>query len=430
VAAGPSVEPGRWLGIFDELMDRVAGRFGRVETRRRARGFVLGLLADLPRKNCWTIAEHAGDSSPGGMQHFLARARWDADAVRDDVRGYVAARLGDRQAVLVVDETGDLKKGTATAGVQRQYTGTAGRIENAQVAVYLSYAGRGGHALIDRELYLPASWAGDPGRCRAAGIPATAGFATKPALARRMITRALDAGVQASWVAGDEVYGGDPQLRAELEDRRTGYVLAVSCHHRVTTGAGPRRADELAACLPPAAWQRRSAGPGAKGHRYHDWALVSISARQPGQYWLLIRRSRRTRELAFYRCYAPGPVPLGVLVTVAGRRWTVEENFQAGKELTGLDQHQVRRWVSWYRWVTLAMLAAAFLTITTAAEHAHRPQPADQIPLTRNEISRLLTTMINQPPSQSRQLRWSTWRRRHQHRARTSHYQRQAAIEP
>src|SRR5512135_1190287 len=188
-------------------MGLVAGRFPRVETRRRARAFVLGLLADLPRKNCWTIAEHAGDAAPGGMQHFLARARWDADAVRDDLREYVAAHLGDPQAVLVVDETGDLKKGTATAGVQRQYTGTAGRIENAQVAVYLSYAGRGGHTLIDRELYLPASWAGDPGRCRAAGIPASTAFATKPALARRMITRTLDAGIPAGWVAGDEVYG-------------------------------------------------------------------------------------------------------------------------------------------------------------------------------------------------------------------------------
>jgi SRSO17 transposase len=430
VAAGPSVEPGRWLGIFDELMDRVAGRFPRVETRRRARAFVLGLLADLPRKNCWTIAEHAGDATPGGMQHFLSRARWDADALRDDLRGYVAAHLGDQQAVLVVDETGDLKKGTATAGVQRQYTGTAGRIENAQVAVYLSYAGRGGHALIDRELYLPASWAGDPGRCYAAGVPASTAFATKPALARRMITRTLDAGIPAGWVAGDEVYGADPQLRAELEDRRTGYVLAVACDHRVTTSAGPRRADELAACLPRAAWQRCSAGPGAKGHRYYDWALITISTRRPGQHWLLIRRSRATRQLAFYRCYAPAAVPLATLVKVAGRRWTVEENFQAAKELTGLDQHQVRRWASWYRWVTLAMLAAAFLTITTAAERAQHPQPQDQIPLTRNEISRLLTTMITQPPSQARQLRWSTWRRRHQYRAKISHYRQQAAIEP
>jgi SRSO17 transposase len=389
---------------------------------------VLGLLADLPRKNCWTIAEHAGDTSPGGMQHFLARASWDADAVRDDIRGYVAARLGDPRAVLVVDETGDLKKGTATAGVQRQYTGTAGRTENAQVAVYLSYAGRGGHGLIDRELYLPKSWTDDPGRCRAAGIPGTVKFATKAALARKMIARALDAGVPAAWVAGDEVYGQDPDQRADLEDRRTGYVLAVACHHRVTVAAGKRRVDELAACLPRTAWQRYSAGPGAKGHRYYDWALIGLPGGRPGHHWLLIRRSRRTGELAFYRCYAPRPVPLATLVQVAGTRWTVEENFQAGKELAGLDQHQVRRWASWYRWVTLAMLASAFLTITAVIEQS-QPAPDDQIPLTRNEISHLLTAVLRRPPQPASQLNWSAWRRRHQHRARTSHYRRQAATE-
>jgi SRSO17 transposase len=411
-------------------MDRVAGRFGRVEPRRRARAFVLGLLADLPRKNCWTIAEHARDGTPGGMQHFLARARWDADAVRDDLRGYVAAHLGDAQAVLVVDETGDIKKGTATAGVQRQYTGTAGRTENAQVAVYLGYAGRGGHALIDRELYLPKSWTADAGRCRAAGIPGETVFATKPTLARAMIARTLDAGIPAAWVTADEVYGQDPGLRVDLEARRTGYVLAVACDHRVTTAAGQRRVGELAACLPRAAWQRYSPGPGAKGHRYYDWALIGISAHgQPGCRWLLVRRSRRTRELAFYRCYAPGPVPLQTLVQVAGRRWTIEENFQAAKELTGLDQHQVRRWTSWYRWTTLAMLAAAFLAVTAATERARNPEPDGQIPLTRNEITRLLTTLITQPARPADRLRWSTWRRRHQHRARTSHYQRQAATE-
>jgi SRSO17 transposase len=406
-------------------MSVVASRFPRVEPRRRARAFVLGLLADLPRKNCWTIAEFAGDASPGGMQHFLTRARWDADAVRDDLRGYVTGRLGDPRAVLVVDETGDLKKGTATAGVQRQYTGTAGRTENAQVAVYLSYAGRRGHALIDRELYLPKSWMADPARRRAAGIPDTVEFATKPTLARAMIARALDAGVPAAWVTGDEVYGQDPGLRADLQARRTGYVLAVACDHRVTTGAGKRRADELAACLPRAAWQRYSAGSGAKGHRYYDWALIGLAGGRPGHHWLLIRRSRRTRELAFYRCWSPRPVPLATLVQVAGRRWTVEENFQASKELAGLDQHQVGRWASWYRWVTLAMLAAAFLAIAAATQD---PAPDGYIPLTRNEISRLLTTII-QPARHADPLRWSAWRRRHQHRARTSHYQRQAATE-
>ena len=264
VAAGHSVDPARWLGLFDELMGRIARRFGRVEPRRRARAFVLGLLAGLPRKNCWTIAEHAGDATPDGMQHLLARARWDADGVRDDLRGYVAGQLGDPGAVLVVDETGDLKKGTATAGVQRQYTGTAGRVENSQVAVYLAYSAPRGHVLIDRELYLPKSWAADPARCRAAGIPDETAFATKPALARRMLARALDAGMPAGWVSGDEVYGADPGLRADLEQRQMGYVLAVACHHRVSAGTR-QRADALAARLPRPAWQRYSAGAGAKG---------------------------------------------------------------------------------------------------------------------------------------------------------------------
>jgi len=428
VAAGLSVDPVRWREQFDELMGRIAGRFARVEPRRRARAFVLGLLSGLRRKNCWTIAEQAGDTTPDGMQHLLAAARWDADAVRDDLRSYVIDHLGCPGAVLVVDETGDVKKGRASAGVQRQYSGTAGRVENCQVAVFLSYAGPTGHALIDRELYLPRSWIADLARCAAAGIPARTAFATKPVLARRMIGRALDAGTPAAWVTGDEVYGADPHLRADLERRRVGYVLAVAASHTVATAAGTCAARQLAARLPRRAWQRYSAGEGAKGHRYYDWAWAAIDPGRPGQRHLLIRRNRHTRELAFYRCYSPRPVPLAVLVKTAGIRWTTEENFQAGKGLAGLDEHQVRRWDSWYRWTTLAMLALAFLTIAAAAEHARCPPAADQIPLTRNEIAALFSTLIIEPAHDTRhRLRWSTWRRRHQHRARTCHYQRQAS---
>ncbi|RPK59439.1 hypothetical protein EES42_35975 [Streptomyces sp. ADI95-17] len=249
-------------------MGRIAGRFARVEPRRRARAFVLGLLSELPRKNCWTLAEHAGDANPYGLQHLLSRAKWDADAVRDDIRGFVVEHLHDTAAVLVVDETGDLKKGTNTVGVQRQYTGTAGRIENSQVAVYLAYSTRRGHAAIDRELYVPRFWTEDTVRCRAAGIPDTVGFATKPALAARMIGRALDAGVPASWVAGDEVYGGNPHLRTALEKRQVGYVLTVARDHQITTRAGKLRADTLVKRLPRRAWQKLSAGAGARGHRF------------------------------------------------------------------------------------------------------------------------------------------------------------------
>lgn len=432
VAAGHSVDPGWWLGLLDELMLRAGPRFRRAEPRRRARSFVLGLLAALPRKNCWTIAEQAGDATPDGMQHLLARARWDADGVRDDVRGFVVEHLGDPGAVLVADETGDLKKGSATAGVQRQYTGTAGRIENAQVAVYLGYASEAGHALIDRELYLPRSWTGDPARCQAAGIPGGTEFATKPQLARRMIERAIAAGVPFAWFAADEAYGDNGKLRAWLEDTQVRYVMAVSCDHRVPAGAGcVIRADVLASRLPKRAWQRLSAGKGAKGQRYYDWAWAVISSDKAGHRWLLIRRHPRTGELAFYRCYAPQPVTLATLVKIAGLRWTIEENFQASKGLAGLDEHQVRTWTSWHRWVTLAMLAAAFLTVAAAAERARNPDPPGQIPLTRNEIASLLTSLIIKPPDDtSHRLRWSAWRRCHQHRAQICHYQRQQAQSP
>jgi SRSO17 transposase len=431
VAAGHSVDPVRWRGQFDELMGRIAGRFARVEPRRRARAFLLGLLSGLRRKNCWTIAEQAGDVTPDGMQHLLAGARWDAGAVRDDLRTYVVEYLGQPGAVLVVDETGDVKKGSASAGVQRQYTGTAGRVENCQVAVFLSYATRRGHALIDRELYLPRSWTADPARCRAAGIPEGTVFATKPKLARRMIARALDAGTPAAWVTADEVYGADPGLRADLERREIGYVLAVAATHRVTTRAGTCQARQIAACLPRRAWQQYSAGEGAKGHRYYDWAWVAIDPGRRGHRWLLIRRNRRTRELAFYRCCSPRHVPLPALVKVAGIRWTTEENFQASKGLAGLDEHQVRRWGSWYRWTTLAMLALAFLTVAAAAEHTCHPPPAGQIPLTRNEIAVLFGALFIGPVRDARhRLQWSAWRRRHQHRAKTCHYQRQATREP
>jgi SRSO17 transposase len=194
VAAGHSIDPTRWQAALEELLGRIAGRFARIEPRRRARAFVQGLLADLPRKNCWTIAEHAGDPSPDGMQHLLSQAIWDADAVRDDVRDYVIDHLGDPEAVLVIDESGDCKKGTQTVGVQRQYTGTSGKIDNAQVAVYLVYASSRGHAVIDRELYVPRSWIADSDRRQAAGVPEHVTFATKPEMARMMLARAWPPG--------------------------------------------------------------------------------------------------------------------------------------------------------------------------------------------------------------------------------------------
>jgi SRSO17 transposase len=437
VAAGHSLTPARWQAGLEALLGRVAGRFGRVEPRRHARALVRGLLADLPRKNCWTIAEHAGQASPDGLQHLLVGAVWDEHAVRDDVRDYLLEHLADPAAVLVVDETGDLKKGSHTVGVQRQYTGTAGKVDNAQVAVYLAYATTAGHGVIDRELYLPQGWLADPARCRAAGVPAQHSFATKPELARVMLERALVAGVPAGWVTADEVYGTNPALRGWLETHRLPYVLAVKATEPLPPACGPgvpTTAARLAEHIPSACWLRLSAGQGAKGRRWYAWSRLPLStagAPDGWQRWLLVRRSLRTGELAFYLCVGPAGLPLIGLVRVAGCRWRVEEAFQAGKGLCGLDQHQVRRWRSWYRWVTLAMLAYAFLVVAAVTEHAQHPAPPGAIELTCNEIQHLFATLVAAPVVDRRhRLRWSWWRRRQQARARACHYRRQAAQQP
>jgi SRSO17 transposase len=429
VAAAHRVDPDRWWAQFGALIDRIGPRFSRYEPLRHAAGLMLGMVSGLDRKNCWTIAEHRGDRSPDGLQHLLSRAKWDAEAVRDDLRDYVVDAFGDPGAVLVVDETGDVKKGTATVGVQRQYSGTAGRIENAQVAVYLTYAAPRGHALIDRALYLPKSWAEDADRCQEAGIPTDRrGFATKPTLAKMLISRAVEANTPAAWVAGDEVYGADPTLRAAIRGHGLGYVLAVSANRRVPTEAGPIRVDALPAMLPARAWQKHSAGAGSHGHRLDSWAWIALLPEDDtdtGQHHLLIRRNDRTGELAYLRCYTPHPVPLRTLVVVAGQRWRIEESFQAVKGLTGLDQHQVRRWVSWHRWTTLAMLAHAFLAVATAAERDTQPTPTGLITLTVNEFRRLFDALLLAAKrTLATLLAWSTWRRKHQHRARQSHYRR------
>jgi SRSO17 transposase len=404
-------------------------RFRRVEPRRNAAAFVSTLLARLPRVNCWTAAEHAGYLTPDAFQHLLSRAKWDHDGVRDDLRDYVVKHLGAAESVLVIDETGDLKKGTATVAAQRQYTGTAGRIENAQVAVYAVWATSRGHGFVDRELYVPESWTDDPDRCAAAGLPEDLEFATKPELALDIVTRTVTAGWRPGFVAADEVYGNAGDFRAGLEDLGLGYVLAVSCSTTIDIGPARVRADVLAAALADDCWQIRSAGPGSKGLRLYQWAYLHIDEPAPtrGQRYLLIRRSISSGELAFYRCWTPDLVGLHDLVAVAGARWRVEESFQAGKGLTGLDEHQVRQYTSWARWTVLAMLAHAFLAIL-AAEQPAQPDDTDMIPLTCQEIAHLLATMLfNRDHPNDHHLSWSAWRRRRQHRARTHHYQRQAA---
>ena len=361
-----------WAAGLEELHARIAPRFARSEPRERALAYVRGLLAPLEKKNSWTLAERAGESIPDGMQRLLMSADWDADAVRDDVRDYVLEQLADPAGVLVVDETGFLKKGTKSAGVARQYSGTAGRIENCQIGVFLGYATGAGRTFLDRELYLPKAWTEDRDRCREAGIGDQVEFATKPELAMRMLTRAFDAGVPTGWVTADEVYGQHSRLRRMLEERATGYVLAVPVNQRVIATVNGNlsevRADQLAARLPAQAWKKISAGAGAKGPRLYHWARAAIRPLEPtGGYWLLVRRNLSDPDdLAYYLCHGPERTPLRELVRVAGARWAIEETFQTAKGQVGLDQYQVRRYDSWYRHITLVMLAHAFLTITTA----------------------------------------------------------------
>jgi SRSO17 transposase len=425
LTAAYSIDPDGWLDEFGALMDRIRPRFARYEPARHAAGLMLGLLSNLERKNCWTIAEERGDVTPHGLQHMLSRASWDEDAVAGDLRDYVTAAFADPDAVLIVDETGDVKKGAATVGVQRQYTGTAGRIENAQVAVYLTYAAARGHALVDGTLYLPKSWTEDPLRRKRAGVPDDVEFATKPELAQRMIASALDAGVPASWVAGDEVYGADSALRSACRHRGIGYVLAVARNHHVVTAQS--RVDVLAAAMPAFGWQRLSAGASSKGPRLYSWLLIDIASTLPGHEWIMVRRNDSTQELAYYRCWSPRPVPLRTLVGVAGRRWTIEESFQTAKGQAGLDEHQVRTWTSWRRWMILSMLATAFLAVTCANEHTTTPTPQGLIPFTLHEIRRLFDKLVlARTATEDTIWAWSLWRRKHQATARTCHYQRRS----
>jgi SRSO17 transposase len=361
-----------WAAGLDALHVRIAGRFARAEPRRRALAYLRGLLGNVGRKNGWQLAEHAGEATPDGMQRLLATADWDPDRVRDDLRAYVVERLGDVGAVLVVDETGFLKKGTTSVGVQRQYSGTAGKVDNCQLGVFLAYASGRGRAFIDRELYLPECWTDDPPRCRAARVPEQVGFRTKPQLAQLMLERALDAGVPASWVTADEVYGGSPTLRGWLEGRGVSYVLAVKCTEPLVIsgpdGPGRATAEQLAAAVPAEQWVTASAGQGAKGRRLYDWTRIQLAAPATAGMarWLLVRRSRRDGELAFYACSGPAGTSLVGLVRVAGTRWAVEEGFEQAKGEVGLDHYEVRKWPGWYRHITLALLAHAFLAVTRA----------------------------------------------------------------
>lgn len=361
----------------EELERQISSCFIRPEVRERTGRYLEALLSPIARKNCWQLAEEAGEKNPYGTGRLLRKARWDADVVRDDLRGYVIDHLADSEGIIVgvVDETGFIKQGNKSAGVQRQYCGTAGKIENSQIGVFLNYVSSKGKAFIDRELYLPKQWAEDQARRKEAGIPQDIKFATKPELAQRMLKRALGAGVFFHWIASDTVYGNNGKLRSWLEEQRQPYVLAVGAHLYVRSFVSEGksiRVKKLAAGIARDGWQRLSVGEGSKGLRIYDWAwerLPNIGADLPEDWsrWLLVRRSvEKPEELAYYLAAGTEDTSLVTLAGVAGKRWAIEISFEEAKGEAGLDEYEVRKWEGWYRHITLSLLAHAYLVVCRA----------------------------------------------------------------
>jgi SRSO17 transposase len=354
-----------WFEELTALKDRISILFRRAEPRRQVGLLLEGLIGGAERKNGWQLAEYAGDPAPWRMQALLGRTIWDQEKARDICRDYVIEHLGDPSGVLVLDETGFLKKGSHSVGVARQYSGTAGRIENCQIGVFLGYAGPKGHALIDRRLYLPKDWIEDAERRKAANIPDDLRFATKPKIGIAMVAAALDAGIPCAWVLGDSVYGSDKSLRVMLESRDKPYVLSIRGNERLMIGDfRTHTAEDLAAGLSGDDWRRLPAGEGSKGPRLYDWARLRLSRLQspPWDHWLLLRRSiADPTDMAFYVTFAPHVTELKELAAVARLRWTIEECFQSAKGETGLDHCEARSWHGWHRHMTLSMLALAFL---------------------------------------------------------------------
>src|SRR3954463_10097782 len=425
-----------WREALAGLQRRVGELFGRPEPRRQAGLYLEGLLGPAERKNGWQLAEAIGDHRPWRTQRVLSHVLWDQDKARDLCRGYVVEHLGAPDGVLIIDETGFLKKGTRSAGVARQYSGTAGRVENCQIGVFLAYASAQGHALIDRELYLPKEWTDDRERCTAAAVPEDIEFATKPRLAQRMIERALTAGVPVSWVLGDEVYGNDRRLRLWLEQHERPHVLAVKATEPLwAAGQGALQvpAKELATAEPREGWRRLSAGAGSKGERLYDWARFRLFRLQqaPWDHWLLVRRKlSKPDEMAYYVVF--GPTSLEALARIAGRRWPVEECFETAKQEVGLDGYEVRSWHGWYwhgctatslcrcwRWPSWRRCGSTSpakrgrgIWRIHCLQHARDPPPHRPLP------AELCIDFI---------LAWSPWRRLHQAVAKACHWKRQTA---
>jgi SRSO17 transposase len=421
-----------------ELMGLLGVHFARVEPFAQAGKYVRGLLSDLPRKNCWTLAEYAGDATPDRMQRLLERASWDTKAAMGTVRDFAAGHLDDGSglAVLVLDESGDEKTGTATCGVKRQYVGCAGKVANAVNVVNATYSTPRGHALVGSRLYIPAEQLDDAATRAAMGIPDDLKFATKPGLGAELLTDVLDAGVRVDWCTADAVYGRDRGLRKTCEQRGIGYSLGVPCSFRITLACGTvLRADATLRILTARSWQIASCGPGSKGERRYAWAWIGTAS---PRHFLLIRRSlSKPTDLAYFFCHVPDHVPatLGVLVAVTGRRWTIEEDHEFGKDQFGFDQSQVRLYTPILRHLVLVMAALAVCAVTAADARTRtappptpssptQPPPADLglIPLTVVEIKKLFNLATRVWRDTGHYLHWSWWRRRHQARARWYHH--------
>lgn len=449
-----------WTTAFSALGQRIGHSFLRSEPRHRALAYIRGLMSSVERKNGWQVAEAMGEATPYAVQHVLDRAKWDCNGVRDELRAYISETLAASNAVVIIDETGFLKKGTKSAGVQRQYSGTAGRIENCQMGVFLAYASPRGHTLLDRELYLPKSWTDDQERCREAHVPAGVTFATKPELAWRMLERTLDSGLPVAWVTGDTVYGSAQSLRVALEKRQQAYALAVTCSLQVEVQGVRKRVDRLAHDLAGENWKILSAGPGSQGPRLFAWARIELAAPEISRWqrWLLIRRSLEEgadqAKIAYVLIFAPTGTSLEEMLEAYGTRWTVEQCLEEAKGEVGLDEYEVRSWHGWYRHITLSMLSLAFLAVLRAGEAKHtlkknaepalsssESETADSVqaqtpsdlpvlvPLSVSEMRRLFFRLVgDQLLPFAYYLGWSYWRRAHQALARLCHYKRRCAL--
>jgi len=442
VAACGSVTVYGWFSkVRDLWLDWFGGEFTRVELRRTAWSYVEGLASTVARKNCWWLAETAGHASPGRMQHLLSAAIWDADRLRDALHRMIANLIAVPDGVLIVDETGFAKKGTASAAVARQYSGTLGRIDNCQVAVFLTYATSRLRLLADRVLYLPKAWTDDRARCAAAGVPDDVAFATRARLALAMIGRAVAAGIAAAWVTADEAYGRDHRFRVEVRALGLDYVVAVARNQYVTMAGARHRVDVVVAQLPTTAWQTYSCGLGSKGPRWYQWAWIGIDdTTHPCDVCSVLIRRSHDGTLAYYLAATKTATPVTTLINVAGRRWSIEETFQVSKDAFGLDEYQTRSWHGWHRRTTLTMITLAMTVTVTATE---LPEPATTTheltdphrldPPTVNEVRRMIAAIALAAKHTGRAWithieNWSYWRQCHLAAARAAHYRTRIAI--